>query len=164
MTRHELRECIFKILFQIPFLEEEAVPSDVLKDAAEGKSVTEKAADSLGDEEAYFIAELELGTKGYLGYDKEMSEEDSKYIRKKVDDIRCHITEIDNTLKDLSGGKGLDWYGKPELAILRLAVYEIQVDEDIPAKVAVNEAVELAKVYCDPKAAPLINGILSGLL
>ena len=50
--------------------------------------------------------------------------------------------------------------GKAELSILRLAVYEIIMDEDVPQKVAINEAVELAKKYCNEKAAPFINGIL----
>ena len=48
-----------------------------------------------------------------------------------------------------------------ELSILRLATYEILLDEQVPRKVAINEAVELAKKYCNEKAAPFINGVLS---
>ena len=43
----------------------------------------------------------------------------------------------------------------------KLATYEILLDEQVPRKVAINEAVELAKKYCNEKAAPFINGVLS---
>ena len=43
---------------------------------------------------------------------------------------------------------------------MRIAVYEIMFDEDIPDKVAINEAVELSKTYCNEKAASFINGVL----
>ena len=47
--------------------------------------------------------------------------------------------------------------------LLRLAVYEIKFDEDIPVKVAINEAVELAKTYCDVEAKSFINALLAKL-
>ena len=53
--------------------------------------------------------------------------------------------------------------GKAELSILRLAVYEILLDENIPRKVAISEAVELSKRYCNERAASFINGILAGI-
>ena len=53
--------------------------------------------------------------------------------------------------------------GKTELAILRVAVYEILKDDDIPKSVAINEAVELAKVYSPEEAPRFINGVLAKL-
>ena len=50
---------------------------------------------------------------------------------------------------------------KVELTILRLAVYEIRYDEDIPTSVAINEAVELAKKFGQKESGSFVNGILA---
>ena len=50
---------------------------------------------------------------------------------------------------------------KADLTILRLAVYEMKWDEDIPVKVAINEAVELAKKYSSDEGPSFINGVLA---
>ena len=62
-----------------------------------------------------------------------------------------------------SKGWKVDRLGKTELAILRLAAYEILKDDDIPKSVAINEAVELAKMYSSDEAPRFINGILAKL-
>lgn len=54
--------------------------------------------------------------------------------------------------------------GKEELAILRLGVYEVVYDDTIPEKVAINEAVELAKKYCDVSASKFVNALLAKLV
>ena len=51
--------------------------------------------------------------------------------------------------------------GKVELTILRLAVYEMKYEEDIPTGVAINEAVELAKKYGTDDSPAFINGVLA---
>ena len=53
---------------------------------------------------------------------------------------------------------------KTDLAILRLAIYEIMHREDIPDKVSVNEAVELAKAFSEDASPSFINGVLAGIL
>lgn len=58
----------------------------------------------------------------------------------------------------------LDRISKASLALLRLAVFEIIYNSDIPAGVAANEAVELAKVYCDEKDVAFINGVLGAVI
>ena len=72
-----------------------------------------------------------------------------------------HLDEIDTMLKDNTEGWDLNRIGKAELAILRLAVYEIKFDDDIPTGVAINEAVELAKIYGQDQSSGFINGILA---
>ena len=52
---------------------------------------------------------------------------------------------------------------KVDLTILRLAAWEILHEEDVPGSVAINEAVELAKKYDDPKARAFINGVLNAI-
>ena len=54
--------------------------------------------------------------------------------------------------------------GKVELAIIRLAVYEILFDEEVPDKVAVNEAVELSKKYGGDESPAFVNGVLAGII
>ena len=53
---------------------------------------------------------------------------------------------------------------KLDLTVLRLAVYEIQYDEDIPDKVAINEAVELAKKFGGESSPSFVNGILAKIV
>ena len=92
------------------------------------------------------------------------TDKEKEYIATKAADIKAHISEIDAEIEVHSNGWKVKRIGKSELAILRLAVYEIKIDDDIPDTVAVNEAIELAKAYSDEKASKFINGVLSGLL
>ena len=95
---------------------------------------------------------------------EEISDKDRTYIEAKVAGIRDNLEEIDTAIEQNSNGWKVKRIGKSELAILRLAVYEIRFDDDVPDKVAINEAVELAKSYSDEKAARFINGVLSGVV
>ena len=53
--------------------------------------------------------------------------------------------------------------GKVELTVIRLAVYEMRYEEDIPVSVAINEAVELAKKFGGDESSRFVNGILAKL-
>ena len=53
--------------------------------------------------------------------------------------------------------------GKVDLTIIRLAVYELKYEEDIPTGVAINEAVELAKKYGTDTSSSFVNGVLAKL-
>ncbi len=90
-------------------------------------------------------------------------EEDRMYIRNKLTSILDDLTSIDEKIREICQGWRLSRLGKTELAILRLAVYEILYDEDIPTGVAINEAVEIAKIYCSEEAPRFINGVLAKL-
>lgn len=88
--------------------------------------------------------------------------------RKEIEDkfarVQQLIPEIDSKIEAHSDKWSIDRMGKVELAILRLAVYEILYDETVPEKVAINEAVELAKKYGQDNAGSFVNGILSGVI
>ena len=71
-----------------------------------------------------------------------------------------HKTEIDEAINTYAEGWSVERIAKVDIAILRLAVYEILFAEDIPNRVAVNEAVELAKEFSSDKSPSFINGIL----
>lgn len=85
------------------------------------------------------------------------------YIGQKAQAIIDCIDELDEVIGTHSKGWRVERLGKTELAILRLAAYEILKDEDIPKSVAINEAVELAKMYASDEAPRFINGILAKL-
>ena len=92
-----------------------------------------------------------------------ISDEDKDYIIGKTEKIIGLIDDIDKIISEISVGWNIERIGKAELAILRLAVYEIKYDEDIPLNVAVSEAVELSQVYCTDEARSFINGVLTKL-
>lgn len=94
----------------------------------------------------------------------EIKEEDKNYMTHKIDAILDSLEEIDEIILSICKGWRLERLGKTELAILRLAVYEIKKDEDIPTGVAINEAVELAKKYCNENAPRFVNGVLAKLV
>ncbi|MBR1815735.1 MAG: transcription antitermination factor NusB [Lachnospiraceae bacterium] len=94
---------------------------------------------------------------------EDLSQEDRIYITDKTERIIGLIGEIDAVIKEHSSGWSIERIGKAELAILRLGIYEIIYDDDIPFSVAVNEAVELSKIYCGEEAKSFINGILGRL-
>ena len=142
MTRREIRETVFKILFSLEF-------NDVSEIREEAELELEHA--SLYDEDDNKMDAVA------------MTEEEKAYVIDRVEAVVAHITEIDETISGNSQGWKLGRIGKAELAILRLAVYEIKFDEDIPVKVAINEAVELAKTYCDVEAKSFINALLAKL-
>lgn len=77
--------------------------------------------------------------------------------------IECK-TIVDTEISDNLKKWDLDRIGKVELAIMRLAVTEMMYVEDIPMKVSINEAVELAKTFADDNAPKYINGVLASVL
>ena len=95
--------------------------------------------------------------------DLTVTDYDRDYIIGKCSGIMEKLPEIDEKLSGQLKGWSLSRVGKVELAILRLAAYEIMYDEEIPTGVAINEAVELAKKNGQDDAGPFVNGVLGGL-
>ena len=108
--------------------------------------------------------ELQEQMEDFFTEKVEIEESDRNYIRNKVNAILEQLAELDDRILHICQGWRLKRLGKAELAILRLAVYEIQKDDDIPAGVAINEAVELAKLYCSEDAPRFVNGVLAKLV
>lgn len=93
-----------------------------------------------------------------------VEEEQKEEILGKLSKIINCLDELDEKLGDAVTGWSLKRVGKVELAILRLALYEILYDEEVPDSVAINEAVELAKKYGPEEASGFINGVLAKLV
>ena len=73
--------------------------------------------------------------------------------------------EIDKMIEDsMTFGWKLERISKVALAVLRMAVFEILYIEDVPEKVAINEAVEIDKKYDEPDNSAFVNGILGGII
>lgn len=138
MGRRGLREHIFKLLFMSEFHPEEELSDQ---------------ADIYLDEG--ICLEDGIGT---------LKEEDREYMRTKYQAIREKIPEIDGALNEIARKWKTSRMSRVDLNILRLAVYEIRYDPDVPEKVAANEAVEIAKRYGREGSASFINGLLGKII
>ena len=89
-----------------------------------------------------------------------LADTEQAYMEDKYGKVQEHLEEIDNILNEKSTGWKTKRMSKVDLNILRLAVYEMKYDEDVPVKVAINEAVEISKTFGGEDSASFINGIL----
>ena len=90
-----------------------------------------------------------------------VDEKDGQYILKKYQDIVSKVDAIDDMINQTAKGWETSRMGKVDLTLIRLAVYEIKYDDEIPTGVAINEAVELAKKFGQDNSPSFINGILA---
>ena len=88
---------------------------------------------------------------------------DDEYIRRAYFAICDNKDEIDSIIGEHAHGWKTERLGRVSRAVLRLGVYELMYEKDIPASVTINEAVELAKKFDDEKARPFINGVLNSV-
>lgn len=140
MTRSLKREHVFKLLFRIEFNSMDDMPEQVrlyFEDDVNDDDVSDKGADIPDDAAAY--------------------------IRDKYEKIVELLPEIDKKISSASKGWSINRIGKVELALLRLAVYEMDYDDDIPVSVAIDEAVDLAKKYGQDGSPAFVNGVLAAL-
>lgn len=93
-----------------------------------------------------------------------VSEEDAARLKKQVEEILAKIPELDQKIDEVAEGWKTRRMGKVELTILRLALYEMRYDDAVPDKVAINEAVELAKKYGGSDSGAFVNGVLAKLV
>ncbi len=130
MSRREVREQIFKLLFREEFYEEAELPEQL----------------------ELFFEELD-----------QKEEKDARYIQGKFEQIVTRLPELDGMINEAAKGWKTTRMGKVDLTLIRLAVYEIKFEEEVPTGVAINEAVELAKNYGTDDSASFVNGILAKL-
>lgn len=92
------------------------------------------------------------------------SDETVDFARSRVLSVLDHADEIDLILADFAKNWRLDRMSAVDRNILRLGISEILFSPDIPAKVAINEAVEIAKHFGSPESFSFVNGILDSVL
>ncbi len=155
MKRSEIRKHVFKIVFRTAFYPQEEWNEQV-------KLYLEQVSDSMAEKWKESHEMEEENKIEYFDYLEQIRVE-MEPIKRRAEQVISEIAELDSVIESISEGWKIGRIGKVELAILRVAIFEIQKDEDIPTGVAINEAVELAKVYGTEKSAKFINGLLAKL-
>ena len=91
-------------------------------------------------------------------------EKQCAYIRKLVEGVGEHGYELDEYISKYAIGWKFQRIPRIAAAIMRVAMYEVLYMPEVPASAAINEAVELAKKYDEPKVASFVNGILGSFV
>ena len=155
MTRRELREHCFKMLFSADFYPDKEEAKDFYPTSEEAKSQLEQYF--TGPEE---YAADDSGVNQVL-HKVELKEEDVEYLKAWTADMMDKIPALDEKINEVAAGWKTRRMGKVELTIIRLALYEMEYDDTIPQKVSINEAVELAKKFGGDDSPAFVNGILA---
>lgn len=100
----------------------------------------------------------------YCYLENENDDEEKEYIEKVFMGVKEKLDEIDKIILSKLKNWTIQRISKVDLAILRLSIYEINFMNDIPVKVSVNEAVELAKTYGNNDSRSFINGVLAKVI
>ncbi|NCO35247.1 MAG: transcription antitermination factor NusB [Armatimonadetes bacterium CG2_30_59_28] len=82
------------------------------------------------------------------------------FARKLVEGVHCHRAELDAIITQYASGWSLDRLALVDRNLLRMALLEINHMPDVPHRVAINEAVELAKTFSTAESGRFVNGIL----
>ena len=94
----------------------------------------------------------------------ELDDNDIEYVREVVNSYELNKDIIDQAIQESSINWKLSRMPRTELSIMRLAVCEMMYSNDVPAKVAIDEALELSKRYCEDGAPSFIIGVLDGCM
>ncbi len=89
--------------------------------------------------------------------------DDEGFVETLVEGVIKHQDEIDKTITEFAPDWPLDTLAIVDRNILRLGVYELMYHDAIPAKVAINEAIELAKGFGGPSSGKFVNGVLGAV-
>ncbi|MEE3393590.1 MAG: transcription antitermination factor NusB [Lachnospiraceae bacterium] len=111
-------------------------------------------------ERAEIMEEAQLNIESF---EENISEKTAKQLKKKLGDILDRIDDIDKIIDQKSEKWDTERIGKADLASLRLGIYEMVYDDNVPINVAVKEAVVLADTYGTDKSYAFVNGILSAV-
>jgi transcription antitermination protein NusB len=90
--------------------------------------------------------------------------EDKAFIEELVQGIRKHQPELDDTIRPVAPEWPIEQIARMDRVILRIGVYELLFEKGVPPKVAINEAVELAKAFGGDNSSKFINGVLGTVL
>jgi len=132
------RKFVFEQLFMCEFYDAKEVEGQLLNLS--------------GDED--LLQEMESDT---------LSETVREELRQRAATIMQHREELDTQINQVATGWKTHRMGRAELAIIRLALYEMKYDDEIPYRVAINEAVELAKIYGGEDSPGFVNAVLGKL-
>jgi len=141
MSRTNARKSAFYLIFQHDFVGMEGM--EEAKNVLCGTDGTERA-------EEYDLT-------------GEIDDNDRAFINRTVDGTLQNMEKIDELINTYAKGWSVSRMSKVDLAILRMAVYELKFSDETPTGVVINEAVEAAKKYSSDSAPAFINGILGNI-
>jgi N utilization substance protein B len=134
LSRKGARRHAFHLIFQFPF----HAPLDT---------------STLAEAKALYYDDLDTSPTG----------RDAEYINRVVWGVLEKLVQLDGVIEKFLKGWVIDRINKVDLAILRLSIYEMLCEEDVPLGVAVNEAVNLAKEYGSEESPAFVNGVLGNI-
>ncbi len=144
MSRRTSREAAVKIIFQNGFIDNRLkTDNDEFNEILDAESMLAMYLNSVSADEAAKI--------------------DSTYVLSVLNGVVAQVNQLDQLIVEHSKDWTLDRMAKVDLAILRVAIYEMKFMDDIPVRVSINEAVELAKQFSYPEAGAFINGVLGSV-
>lgn len=130
--------------------------------------IFEKVSGGQGGEDTLKLVYDELREYGAAGEraveDGEPDAEDREYISQAFNGVLSHLEELDDLIGKTAKGWSTDRMSLVDLTVLRLAVWEILYNPEIPDSVSVAEALELTELYSDPEDKPFVNGILGTIV
>jgi len=91
------------------------------------------------------------------------SQDGVEFVKEKIKGVIKEIENIDKVIEQAAPDWPLDQIAMVDRNVLRLGVYELLFAEDIPPKVAINEAIELGKSFGGKSSGKFINGVLGGI-
>jgi len=139
MSRSDARRHAFVLIFQMPFHS----PMD---------------AEALAWLKAMYYDCIDRGF-----FDGRPTGRDAEYADRVMWGALEHQAQLDGVIENFLKGWDLDRINKVDLALLRLAIYEMLREPDVPFGVAINEAVELAKAFGADESPAFVNGVLSNV-
>jgi N utilization substance protein B len=92
-----------------------------------------------------------------------LTEENSEFVRELVTGVIEHKRKLDTDIQTFAPAWPVEQIPTIDRNILRLAIFEILIDNKVPVKVAINEAVELAKTFGADRASKFVNGVLGSV-
>ena len=110
-----------------------------------------------------FLDDLDLLDELELDRIEEMTEEDRALLKARCEAVLDKLPKLDAQINEVSEGWKTSRMSRVDLSIIRLALYEMECDDEVPLKVAINEAVELAKKYGGDDSPSFVNAILGKL-
>jgi N utilization substance protein B len=90
--------------------------------------------------------------------------DDKQFIERLVHGVTEHETDLDDTLRPVAPEWPINQIARMDLVVLHIGLYELLYETDVPPKVVINEAVELAKAFGGENSSKFINGVLGTVL
>lgn len=104
------------------------------------------------------------GSVGWLQQEENLPSEALPFALQLIKGVIEHQDEIDDLIQVLAPSWPVRYLASIDRNILRLALYEVKFDDDVPSKAAINEAVELAKAFGSETTSKFVNGVMGTVM